>query len=78
MKNIIALIALLSFSTFSFSAEDGTGQGKSSDDNNLIAYCSAVIKAEDGTGQGKAEDGTGQGKISDPMIKYCKQLLMLD
>jgi len=86
MKKIITIIGFLAFSTFAISAEDGTGQMKSSGpyNNELFAYCSLVIKAEDGTGQGKAEDGTGQGKAEDgtgqdksshPMIGFCSQVV---
>ncbi len=64
MKKILMLIVLFSFNSIAFSAEDGTGQGKSVS-SELFAYCNDVIRAEDGTGQDEAEDGTGQDDAED-------------
>ncbi len=85
MKKIISLFILLSLSFIAVGAEDGTGQGQSSNSqtNEMIAYCDMVLAAEDGTGQDKAEDGTGQvnaedgtgqGQATNPAVSFCNKL----
>ncbi len=64
MKNLLIIISLVLTSTCALAAEDGTGQGKSSNQTKYAA-CNYLLDAEDGTGQDDAEDGTGQNDAED-------------